>query len=306
MSAADANLHGQRRPHLDAVAIASLLLCCALWGLNQVAAKVALAEIPPLTQAAARSLGAALLVLAWARWRRITLTARDGTLRGGLLAGSLFAVEFACIFIGLQFTSASRMAVFIYLSPFVVALGMPFVTRGERLSPIQWIGLVAAFAGVAWAFAEGFASTAAIGPNQWLGDALGVAAALFWGATTLVIRATALASAPAEKTLLYQLLVSGVLLAFGALAAGEPWPAQVGPVALSSLGFQTVVVSFASYLLWFWLVRHYPATPLATFTLLTPVAGLIAGVGLLAEPLTLRLGLAVAAVALGITLVSRR
>ncbi|HEY6086741.1 MAG TPA: DMT family transporter, partial [Burkholderiaceae bacterium] len=88
--------------------------------------------------------------------------------------------------------------------------------------------------------------------------------------------------------------------------AGEPWPAQLGPVALSSLGFQTVVVSFASYLLWFWLVRHYPATPLATFTLLTPVAGLIAGVGLLAEPLTLRLGLAVAAVALGITLVSRR
>ena len=306
MSAADADLHGQRRPHLDAVAIASLLLCCALWGLNQVAAKVALAEIPPLTQAAARSLGAALLVLAWARWRRITLTARDGTLRGGLLAGSLFAVEFACIFTGLQFTSASRMAVFIYLSPFVVALGMPFVARGERLSPIQWIGLVAAFAGVAWAFAEGFAPSAAVGPRQWLGDALGVAAALFWGATTLVIRATALASAPAEKTLLYQLLVSGVMLALGAFAAGEPWPAQVGPVALSSLGFQTVVVSFASYLLWFWLVRHYPATPLATFTLLTPVAGLIAGVGLLAEPLTLRLGLAVAAVALGITLVSRR
>src|SRR6187551_3373600 len=129
MSAADPSLRGQRRPHLDAVAIASLLLCCVLWGLNQVAAKVALAEIPPLTQAAARSLGAALLVLAWARWRGITLTARDGTLRGGLLAGGLFAVEFGCIFTGLQFTSASRMAVFIYLSPFVVALGMPFIAR---------------------------------------------------------------------------------------------------------------------------------------------------------------------------------
>jgi drug/metabolite transporter (DMT)-like permease len=306
MSDADADSPSQRRPHLDAVAIASLLLCCVLWGLNQVAAKVALAEIPPLTQAAARSLGAALLVLAWARWRGITLTSRDGTLRGGLLAGGLFAVEFACIFTGLQFTSASRMAVFIYLSPFVVALGMPFIARGERLSALQWVGLVAAFAGVAWAFAEGFAPAAAAGPRQWLGDALGVAAALFWGATTLVIRATALANAPAEKTLLYQLLVSGLLLGLGAFAAGEAWPAQVGPLALSSLGFQTVVVSFASYLLWFWLVRHYPATQLATFTLLTPVAGLVAGVGLLGEPLTLRLGIAVAAVALGITLVSRR
>ncbi len=68
----------------------------------------------------------------------------------------------------------------------------------------------------------------------------------------------------------------------------------------------TIVVSFASYLLWFWLVRHYPATRLAAFTLLTPVAGLVAGVGLLGEPLTLRLGVAVVGVAFGIALVSRR
>ena len=295
-----------RKQHLDAIAITSLLLCCVLWGLNQVAAKVALAEIPPLTQAAARSLGAALLVLAWSRWRGIALGSRDGTLRGGLAAGALFGAEMACIFVGLQFTSASRMVVFIYLAPFVVALGMPFIARGERLLPAQWLGLVTAFAGVAWAFAEGFAPAASAGPQQWLGDALGVAAALLWGATTLTIRATALAGAPAEKTLLYQLAVSGALLALGAVAAGEAWPARVGALALSSLAFQTVIVSFASYLLWFWLVRHYPATRLSAFTLLTPVAGLVAGVGLLGEPLTLRLGIALAAVAIGIALVSRR
>jgi drug/metabolite transporter (DMT)-like permease len=294
-----------RKTHIDAVAVASLLLCCALWGLNQVAAKVALADIPPLTQAAARSLGAALLVLAWSRWRGIALTARDGTLGGGLAAGALFAGEFACIFVGLQHTSASRMVVFIYLSPFLVALGMPFIARGERLLPLQWLGLATAFAGVAWAFAEGFSPAAAAGPRQWLGDTLGIAAALLWGATTLTIRATRLASAPAEKTLLYQLAVSGGLLALGAQWAGETWPAQVSALALSSLAFQTVVVSFASYLLWFWLVRHYPATRLAAFTLLTPVAGLIAGVGLLGEPLTLRLLVAVATVILGTVLVNR-
>jgi drug/metabolite transporter (DMT)-like permease len=295
-----------RKTHIDAVAVASLLLCCVLWGLNQVAAKVALADIPPLTQATARSLGAALLVLAWSRWRGIVLTARDGTFGGGLAAGALFAGEFACIFIGLQFTSASRMVVFLYLSPFVVALGMPFIARGERLLPLQWLGLATAFGGVAWAFAESFAPGTAASPGQWLGDALGVAAALLWGATTLVIRATRLASAPAEKTLLYQLAVSGGLLALAALWAGEAWPAQVSALALSSLAFQTVVVSFASYLLWFWLVRHYPATRLAAFTLLTPVAGLIAGVGLLGEPLTLRLLVAATAVVLGTVLVNRR
>jgi drug/metabolite transporter (DMT)-like permease len=289
---------------LDRLAIVLLTACCALWGLNQVAAKVALAEVAPLMQAALRSLGAALLVLVWSRRRGVALAARDGTWRAGLAAGTLFAGEFACIFVGLQFTSASRMVVFIYLSPFIVAIGMPLVSRSERLTGPQWAGLFAAFSAVAWAFAEGFA--AGPGAHQWWGDALGVAAALLWGATTLVIRATALSAAPAEKTLLYQLAVSGFLLGGAAIASGESWPRSIGLLTMSSLAFQTVVVTFASYLTWFWLVRHYPATRIAAFTLLTPIAGLLAGVGLLGEPLTLRLSLALAAVVFGLALVNSR
>ena len=294
-----------RKTHLDALAITLLVGCCVLWGFNQVATKVALAEIPPLLQASARSLGAALLVLAWARWRGIRLFERDGTSAGGWLAAALFAVEFGCIFVGLQYTTASRMVVFIYLSPFVVALGMPFIARAEKLAPRQLAGLVAAFAGVAWAFAEGFTQPAA-GDMQWLGDLLGVAAAVFWGATTLAIRATRLATAPPEKTLLYQLVGSGVLLGLAGMVAGEQWPAAMSWMVGGSLAFQTVVITFASYLVWFWLVRHYPATRLASFTLLTPVSGLLAGVALLGEPVTARLLIALVAVAGGIALVNRR
>jgi drug/metabolite transporter (DMT)-like permease len=106
--------------------------------------------------------------------------------------------------------------------------------------------------------------------------------------------------------LLYQLAVSALLLGAAAGASGEPWPVPWTAMALGSLGFQTVIVTFASYLAWFWLVRHYPATRLSAFTLLTPVAGLAAGVVLLGEPLTLRLLVATAAVALGLVLVNRR
>jgi drug/metabolite transporter (DMT)-like permease len=294
-----------RKAHLDGLAVACVLACCALWGLNQVAAKVALGEIPPLTQAAARSVGAALLVAAWSLARGIPLRQRDGTLAGGLAAGALFAAEFGCIFIGLQYTTASRMVVFIYLAPFVIALGMPFISATERLSLRQLAGLAGAFAGVAWAFAEGFSEPSG-SELQWVGDALGVAAAVFWGATTLVIRATRLSSASAEKTLLYQLAVSGALLAGAAVLAGERWPDTLSAASLGPLAFQTVVVCFASYLLWFWLIRHYPATPLASFTLLTPISGLLAGVLLLSEPVTVRLIVALAAVTAGIAVVNRR
>jgi drug/metabolite transporter (DMT)-like permease len=294
-----------RKLHLDTVAVVALLSCCAVWGMGQVATKVTLAEVPPLMQAAVRSCGAALLVALWARWRGIALVDRDGTLGGGLCAGLLFAIEFGLIFTGLKFTTASRMAVFVYLAPFVVALGMPLIARNERLDGLQSLGLVAAFGGVAWAFAEGFQQPS-VGRLQWLGDALGVAGAVFWGATTLVIRGTRLSSAAAEKTLLYQLALSGVLLALAAPLAGEAWPRAWSALSIGSMLFQTVVVSFASYLVWFWLVRHYPATRIAAFTLLTPVAGLAAGVLLLGEPLTARLVVALLAVVAGLVLVNRR
>ena len=294
----------ERKTRLDGVAIASLVLCCFLWGLNQVAAKVAIAEVPPRAQAALRSLGGAALVFLWARWRGIPLFERDGSLRGGLTAGLLFAAEFGCIFLGLQYTTASRMAVFIYISPFVVALGMPFIAHTERLKPAQMAGLVLAFAGVAWGFAEGFSKPAA-GERQWLGDALGVAAGVLWGATTLAIRGSRLSAASAEKTLLYQLAISGLALAVAAALRGQPWAPTLSALTWASLFFQVVIVTFASYLLWFWLVRHYPATRLASFTLLTPVFGLLLGALLLGEPITARLVVALAAVAGGIVLVNR-
>ena len=296
---------GERRLRLDTLAVVVLVVCCFLWGLNQVAAKAALPEIPALWQATLRSAGAALLVWLWAGRRGIALFARDGTLAGGLLAGALFGAEFFCIFVGLEYTTASRMVVFIYIAPFVVALGMPLISRSERLTAVQSAGLVIAFAGVAWAFAEGFSRPAA-GPRQWLGDGLGVLAGVLWGATTLAIRATTLGQASAEKTLFYQLAVSALLLLVAAQLAAAPMPDRLSALAWGSLAFQTVVVSFASYLVWFWLMRHYPATPLASFTMLTPVFGLILGAVLLAEPVTTRLVIALATVAAGIFLVNRR
>jgi drug/metabolite transporter (DMT)-like permease len=181
---------------------------------------------------------------------------------------------------------------------------MPLIARSERLAPRQVAGLAVAFAGVAWAFAEGFSRPAA-GPRQSLGDGLGVLAGVLWGATTLAIRGSALGLASAEKTLFYQLAVSGAALLAVAVAIAAPLHVDASPLAWSSIVFQTVVVSFASYLAWFWLIRHYPATRLASFTMLTPVFGLVLGALLLGEPVTARLLVALATVAAGIFLVNR-
>lgn len=296
-----------RRAHLDLFAMVCLVGCAALWGLNQTATKIALAEIPPLLQAGVRSLCAAVLLAGWIIYKKLDLAPGEGhwayTWRGGLLTGSLFAAEFACIFIGLQYTTASRMVVFVYFSPLVVAAAMPLVAPQERLHARQVLGLLGAFAGLVWAFSEGF-HTPTVGDKQWLGDALGACAAVLWAGTTLSIRGSRLATALPEQTLMYQLVISGVALAGAGWLSGELWPAQISALAWGSLAFQIVIVTFASYLLWFWLVRHYAAATISAFTLLTPVFGLLFGVWLLNDPLTDRLLLALVAVAGGIGLVS--
>ena len=295
----------QRKDHLDALAMTLLVVCCAIWGFQQILIKITVVEVPPLWQASLRVWGAASLLWLWCRARGVPLFTRDGTLRGGLIAGLLFAGEFAFIYLGLQHTSASRLTVFLYTSPFVVALLLPRVVPGERLRSVQWLGLWIAFLAVAVAFSESFRGSSEW-PRQWLGDAMALAAGALWGLTTLAIRATRLSSASAEKTLFYQLGVTAVIAPLVSLALGETWSLNYSNAAWASIGVQTIIGAFASYLTWMWLLRHYPATQMSTFTFLTPLFALVLGVVLLGEPLTWRLVVALLGVAAGIVLVSRK
>ena len=69
---------------------------------------------------------------------------------------------------------------------------------------------------------------------------------MLWAATTVLIRATRLAAASAEKTLLYQLAVSAVLLPLASLAIGEPGIVRLDVVTIAMLLYQGVIVAFAS------------------------------------------------------------
>jgi drug/metabolite transporter (DMT)-like permease len=293
-----------RKNHLDSLAITLLITCCLFWGLQQILIKSIVGEVPPLWQATIRFIGATVMLAIWCTVRRVPLFARDGTLKAGLLAGLLFASEFTCIYLGLMATTASRLTVFLYTSPFVVAMLLPRLVPAERLRGVQWIGLLIAFAAVAVAFSEGFTATGAA--SHLGGDALALAAGTLWGLTTLVIRASKMATASAEKTLFYQVAVTAVVSPLLSLALGEHWSFQYSSFAWGSIAAQTAIGAFASYLTWMWLLRHYPATQMSSFTFLTPVFALVFGVVLLNEPLTLQLVLALVGVAAGIVLVNRR
>ncbi len=294
----------ERKDHLDGLAVALLLACCIFWGFQQVLAKATLSEVPPIFQSAVRAVGAALLLMLWCRWRGIALFVRDGTLLLGLLAGSLFSFEFACIYLALSHTGASRVTVFLYTSPFWVAVLLPLFVKSERMNRMQWLGLSCAFAAVVFALWESLQKSGA----GRLGDVLALLAGASWGLTTVVIRATALAKINAERLLFYQLACSAISLPIISLLLGERWPApaQLSSFAWGSLFLQTAVGAFASYLVWMWMLIRYPAGKMSAFVFLTPVFALLFAALWLGEPVTPNLVIAIVLVGLGIVLVNKR
>ena len=279
-----------------------MLLLSSLWGFQQVAIKLAAPGMSLVMQGAIRSGIACLLVVVWARWRSIVLWQRDGTLAPGVVAGLLFAGEFALIYAGLAHTTAARMVVFIYLAPVLTALGLAWFVPGEQLRAVQWMGVALAFLGIVVAFGEGFS----VDRTTLLGDACGIGAAIGWAATTVLIRTTKLTRIAATRVLFYQLAVSAALLPLVSIALREPGVIALTPVTIASLAFQSVIVAFASYLTWFWLLTRYLAGRLAVFSFLAPLFGVAFGHLVLGDRITPPFLAAAALVGAGIVLVNAR
>jgi len=299
-----------RKNHLDGLVVSILLACCMLWGAQQVLVKATVAEVAPVFQAFVRFALATVAVAAWCLWRGVPLgNAREpvGATRAGLLAGSLFACEFACIYVGLQFTTASRLTVFLYCAPFWVALLLPRFIPGEGLRGWQWLGLAGAFVGVGLAMGDGLLGpTNAALPRAWLGDLLGLAGGLLWALTTVVLRSTSLGQVAPAKQLFYQVAVSAAALPLLSLLLGERWSFDFSTFATLSLLVQALLGAFASYLAWMWMLAHYPATKISVFVFLTPVFALMFGAWWLGEPVTPGLLAALTLVTAGIGLGNRR
>ena len=265
------------------------------------AIKAAEPDISAVLQIAIRSGIAALAVYLLARFKGEKFLLDPRTLLAGFGVGLSFALEFFFVSEGLRYTSASHMAVFLYTAPLFSAIGLHFFIRHERLSAVQWAGIAIAFGGVVLAISAMGESSG--GVNQLRGDIYGLLAGLSWGGSTILIRTTGLANCSSKQTLLFQLTGACIVLSLLAMTM-QNVHFTLSSVAWSSLVFQTVIVSFISYLIWFSLLRHYQASSLGILTFMTPIFGILAGVVILGEPLQIEFVLGSVLIVLGLIVVS--
>ena len=104
--------------------------------------------------------------------------------------------------------------------------------------------------------------------------------------------------------LLWQLGVSAVVLTALAPLFG-PLVRDLAPIHLWGLAFQAVVIAFAAFIFWLWLMTIYPASSVAAFSFLGPVFGVFFGWLLLGEELHPSILGALALVAAGLWLINR-
>ncbi|SEI91007.1 Permease of the drug/metabolite transporter (DMT) superfamily [Pseudomonas linyingensis] len=290
------------RQGVDGFAVQLMVVLCVIWGLQQVVIKLAAPDMAPMLQIGLRSMVAAVLVVVFMLWQRQPLALGDGTLRPGLLAGLLFALEFLFVAEGLRYTSAAHVVVLLYTAPIFAALGLHLLLPSERLRRLQWLGIGLAFGGIVIAFGAG-ALQQRISSEVLLGDALALLAGLFWGMTTVAVRCSSLSRAAPAKTLLYQLLCACLLVPLAWLG-GQVETVRLTPVVWGSLLYQSVLVSFVAFLTWFWLLRRYLASRLGVFSFMTPLFGVVFGVWLLDERIDVFFVVGGVLVLLGITMVS--
>jgi len=271
---------------LDAHAIAAVIGLCLLWGLSQVSIKVANRGVSPIFQAAVRSLIAAALLALWARHRGIPLLHRNRTLLHGLAIGLFFGTEFVFVYLGLYYTTASHAVIFLYTAPFFVAVGAHWLLPAEPLTGRKCVGLMLAFAGVLFTFWDSLHFPTRL---QLVGDLLSLTAGFLWAATSLYLKRVVRTSMTPSQMLFYQLGFSAVQLSVMSLVFEPRQVTDLSGVVLASIAYQGIIVAFASYLVWFWLIQVYPVSNISGFTFFTPIFGILLGGLLLHEPLTVKL-----------------
>jgi len=294
---------GESKDYLDFRVVTALIILTLLWGLNYTAVKVSNQGISPVFASMLRSVIAATCGVIYCLRKGERLFHTNIMLFHGCMVGLLFGLEFACIYFGLLYTDAARAVIFVYLSPFVVAIGSHVFLKGDRLTLLKTVGLVLAFAGIVVVF---YGRPHAAKPHMFIGDCLEIIAAFLWGATTLYIKRFMAKKVHPINTFLYQLVFSIPILFVISLIIEPQWITKVDLTIVTSIFYQSVIVAFLSYFIWFKLIHSYAVSRLSAFTFFTPVFGVLFGILFLSEEFTNSLMIGLPLVSLGIFFVNWR
>ncbi len=263
-----------------------------IWGMNLIASKIGVAQIPPVLFTALRFSALALLLIPFLRWH-------PGQMKN-LLAAAIFTgpLTFALLFMGVFLVADASMVAI------ASQMGVPFSTLlsvwllGETIRWRRRLGIGLAFGGIvligfdprAFAYAEGL---------------MLVILSCLIGSIGLVFVKRLHDIKPLEIQAWIGIVGGPTLFLFSFMTESNQVTATIAADwrAWAALAFTTVMSSLIAHTGWYYLVSRYPVTSLSPITLLSPLFGVFFGVTLLNDQLTSRMLLGGAITLVGVLIV---
>ncbi len=264
-----------------------LLSLSALWGGSFFFAKVALAELPPLTLVFCRVAVAALAL------NLVLVAAGRPLVRPGAPFRSYAAmgvlnnlVPFGLIFWGQTQIASGLASILNATTPLFTLLVAHFVTRDERISGLKLGALLIGISGVAVLMGPD-----AIGSNRDIaGQIACLGAALSYAFAGVYGRRFAKIGVPPIDAAAGQVTASALLILPIMLSADRPWmlPALPGATTWVALAGLALLSTALAYVLYFRILAVAGATNLLLVTFLIPVTAILLGTLVLGERLAPR------------------
>ena len=290
-----------KKNNIDFVGGSILIILSVLLGLNQSLIKICNQGIHPILQIGLRSFLAIIPVMIYIFIYKKKITIRDGSLFPGIICGIIFGIEFIFMFYSLELTSVARASIFFYSMPVWVTIAAHFLIPDEKISIIKMLGL---FCSIFAIFIALFSKNN-IENGSLIGDLLALLGSVLWATIVMLVRTTSLKKASPEMQLLYQLVISSLIILPLSMLF-ENLIRDINYIIILIFLFQAFCIVAGCFLAWFWLLSIYPASIMTSYSFLSPVFGVIFGWVLLGEEINFSIFISLLLVSLGIFLINRK
>jgi O-acetylserine/cysteine efflux transporter len=256
--------------------VAALILVTLVWGINFVAVKVGLWELPPLFLCFARFLIMSIPAVFFVKRPSVPF---KWVILYSLL---MFVIQFSLMFSGIHAGITPALASLLLQTQVFFCILFANLTFREKIHRFQILGALVAFSGIGIVALNLDASTTPTG------TLLTLASAAVWGMGSVIVKKMG-------KVETFPLLIWSSLIAWPPLLAltlffenGASILLNAHNLSLYSYGaiaFISLGSTAFGFGVWNRLLQIYPLSTVAPFTLLIPIFGMLASHYLLGEPL---------------------
>jgi len=284
---------------MDARGAALAIFLCLLFGSNALAIKLSLFGLSPYACVTIRFLIASIIILVYARVKKIPLGLSAPEWAHAVAMGVIFGLQMAVFYVGITYTTVSHAGVLMNTQPFFVAIMAHFLLPDDRLTLRKISGIVLAFIGVSVLF-SGHGSTSS---GNLLGDALIMGSSFLWAAQTIYIKRFTDHWHSIPLVLHPMVLSIFIFLVFYLIFEGHTVQ-TIDTTVLLSLFYQSVIVAGYGYIGWTELLLKYKATHLSVFVFTMPIVAVVLGIIFMGDPFSMKLLASLLLVAVGILIVN--